>query len=54
MKGGALSCFEDKLRMSTCNLTANIARDSGEGGAIYLFLADAEIADSVLANNQAL
>jgi predicted outer membrane repeat protein len=52
-KGGGLSAFDGRFEMTECRIRDNSAISAGEGGGMYLYVADAEITDSIIVDNLA-
>ncbi|MHC4333395.1 MAG: right-handed parallel beta-helix repeat-containing protein [Planctomycetota bacterium] len=52
-KGGGVSAFDTTFEVIGCSIAGNRAVVGGEGGGMYLFLADANIVNTVITDNVA-
>ncbi|HUT31120.1 MAG TPA: right-handed parallel beta-helix repeat-containing protein [Sedimentisphaerales bacterium] len=52
-KGGGLALFGGWTKITASNIAANVAAGGGEGGGLYVFVNDTELADSIVQYNWA-
>ncbi|MHC4153549.1 MAG: right-handed parallel beta-helix repeat-containing protein [Planctomycetota bacterium] len=52
-KGGGFAMFEGWTEITACEIASNMAVTTGEGGGIYVFVTDLQLADSIIQYNWA-